>query len=169
MKIPRSVPARWVAVVAFAVVALASTLGSAQGDPPPTATSSLQTASYPLFAVEDSGVTGQLQVVELAEGGTQLILTVHGIVASRPYTSAVYVGSCGPDRPVFLELEPIGRANDPFVSITESTRTFAEVTQGDHFVYVFDGDAIDRPDVAGLDVPALACGEVGLGALEGQP
>ena len=169
MKIRRPFQASLVAVVAIAVVAFASTLGSAQGDPPPTTTSSLQTASYPLFAVDVSDVTGQLQVVELAEGGTHLVLTVHGLVEGSPYSAAVYIGSCGPDRPVFLELEPIGRENDPFVSITESLLTFAELTQGDHFVYVFDGDAIDRPDVAGLDVPALACGEVGIGALEGQP
>lgn len=164
METRRSFPA-----LAFAVVLIGSTLGSAQGDPPPMSAQSLQTASYPLFAVADSGVTGQLQVVELAEGGTHLVLTVHGLTEGAPYAAAVYVGSCGPDRPVFLELEPIGRANDPFVSITESTLTFAELTQGDHFVYVFDGDAIDHPDVEGLDAPALACGEVGLGALEGQP
>lgn len=164
MTIHRSFPA-----LAVAVVALASTLGSAQGDPPPPAPQSLQTASYPLFAVDGSGVTGQLQIVEQAEGGTHLVLTVHGLMAGEPHAAAVYVGVCGPDRPVFLELEPIGRENDPFVSITESTFTFEELTQGDHFVYVFDGDAIDRPDAEGLDMPALACGEVGLGALEGQP
>ncbi len=169
MTIHRSFPARLAAVVAFAVVAFAATLGSAQGDPPPTSSSSLQTASYPLFAVDDSGVTGQLQVVSRAEGGTELILTVDGMPADEPYSAAVYVGACGPDRPVFLELEPIGRENDPFVSITESMLTFAELTHGNHFVYVFGGDAIDRPDVEGLGVLALACGEVGLGALEGQP
>ncbi len=164
MTIHRTLPA-----LVFAVAVFAVTLGSAQGDPPPTSTPSLQTASYPLFPVEDSGVTGQLQVVELAEGGTHLVLTVQGLTEGEPHAAAVYVGSCGPDRPVFLELEPIGRENDPFVSITESTLTFDELTQGDHFVFVFDGATIDQPDVEGLDVPALACGEVGLGALEGQP
>ena len=160
MTIHRSFAALVVAVVAFA-----PTLGAAQG----IAVRSLQTASYPLFAVDDSGVTGQLQVVELAEGGTHLVLTVHGLTAGEPHAAAVYVGACGPDRPVFLELEPIGRDNDPFVSITESALTFAEITEGDHFVFVFDGEAIDQPDAEGLDVPALACGEVGLGALAGQP
>ncbi len=158
MKIHRIVPA-----VVFALVASVA----AQGEPP--ATQTLQTASYPLFVVEDSGVTGQLQVVELAEGGVQIVLTVHGLVEGQPYAAAVYVGSCGPDRPVLQELEPIGRENDPFVSITESTFSFAEVTEGDHFVFVFDGDTIDAPDVEGLDAVALACGEVGLGALAGQP
>lgn len=160
MQFHRSIAALMVAVVAFA-----PNLGAAQGN----ASESLRTASYPLFAVDESGVTGQLQVVELAEGGTHLVLTMQGLVEGAGHTAAVYVGTCGPDRPVFLELEPIGRENDPFVSITESTITFTEITEGDHFVYVFDGDTIDRPDAEGLDVPALACGEVGLGALESQP
>lgn len=159
MKMHRIVPA--------ALFALVATVAAAQGEPP--ATQTLQTASYPLFAVDDSGVTGQLQIVELAEGGTQLVLTVHGLVEGRPYAAAVYVGSCGPDRPVLQELEPIGRENDPFVSITESTISFEELTEGEHFVFVFDGDAIDGPEVEGLDAVALACGEVGLGALAGQP
>jgi hypothetical protein len=160
---------RSLASIVFAALACVLTTGLAQADPPPEATQTLRTASYPLFAVDASGVTGQLQVVARAEGGTELILTVDGIEAGGSYTAAIYVGSCGPDRPVVLELEPIGRENDPFVSITESEVSFDEITEGDHFVYVFAGETIDRPDEEGLDVPALACGEVGLGAVEGQP
>jgi hypothetical protein len=114
-------------------------------------------------------VTGQLQIVQQETGGTLLILTMLGLEEGRTYPAALYVGSCGPDRPVHLELEPVGRENDPFVGITESEFTFDELTQGEYFVYVFDGDTIDRPETEGLDVPALACGEVGLGAVEGQP
>ena len=164
------------ALVAFAIVAFASTLGSAQGEPPSGDRFSIETASYPLFAVEESGITGQLQIVQTVEGGTHLVLTVYRLAAGAPHAGAVYasgaalyVGSCGPDRPVVLVLEPVGRENDPFVSITESSLTFEELTHGDHFVFVFDGRAIDRPTMEGLDVPALACGEVGLGALAGQP
>ena len=160
---------RSVAALVIAIAACVLTAAVAQGDPPPAETHTLQTASYPLFALGDSRVTGHLQVVARAEGGTQLILTVDGLREGRPYMAAVYVGSCGPDRPVLLELEPIGRLNDPFVSITESEFTFDDLTAGDYFVYVFDGDAIERPDAEGLDVRALACGEVGLGALKGQP
>ncbi len=160
---------RSIATLVFTVVACAMTAGAAQADPPAEATQTLQTASYPLFAVDDSGVSGQLQVVARAEGGTELILTVEGLEEGRPYTAAVYVGDCGPDRPIALELEPIGRENDPFVSITESTLSFEEITGGDHFAYVFAGDTIDRPDTEGLDAPALTCGEVGLGAVVGQP
>lgn len=157
------------AALVFTVAACVLTSGVAQGDAPPAEAQSLRTASYPLFPVDGSGVSGQLQVVAQVAGGTELILTVDGLEAGGPYTAAVYVGDCGPDRDVYLELEPIGRENDPFVSITEAPVSFAELTQGDHFVYVFTGDSIDRPATAGLDVPALACGEVGLGAVEGQP
>jgi hypothetical protein len=155
------------ALVVVATVVGILAFGMAQQDPQPQETPS--TASYPLFPVDDSGVTGQLQVVEQVTGGTLLILTMLDIEEGRTYPAAIYVGSCGPDRPVHLELEPVGRENDPFVSITESEFTFDELTQGEYFVYVFDGDTIDRPQTEGLDVPALACGEVGLGAVEGQP
>jgi hypothetical protein len=143
--------------------------GAAQQATPPQASQSLTTVSYPLFEVDGSGVTGHLQVVEQVTGGTELILTMQGMVEGRTYPAAIYVGSCGPDRPLHLELEPVGRENDPFVSITESTFTVDDFSKGEYFVYVFDGDTIDLPDDEGLDVPALACGEVGLGALEGQP
>jgi hypothetical protein len=156
------------ALVIAAVVAGILASGMAQQDPRPEETQSLSTASYPLFPVEDSGVTGQLQIVEQVTGGTELILSVIGVDGGRTYPAALYVGSCGPDRPVHLELEPVGRENDPFVGITASEFSFADLTQGEYFVYVFDGDTIDRPDSEGLDVPALACGEVGLGAVQGQ-
>ena len=61
------------------------------------------------------------------------------------------------------------RENDPNVCITASEFAFADLTEGDFFAYVFNGDTIDRPEQEGLDVPALACGEVGVGAVEGQP
>jgi hypothetical protein len=155
------------ALVAAAAIAGILAFGLAQQAPQETQT--LATASYPLFPVDESGVTGQLQIVEQVTGGTELVLTMLGIDEGRTYPAAIYVGSCGPDRPVHLELEPVGRENDPFVSITESEFTFEELTHGEYFVYVFDGDTIDRPETEGLDVPAIACGEVGLGAVEGQP
>ena len=175
MKPHRSIAALAVAVVAFAVGALATAQGLVLREPPSGYPWNVRTASYPLFAVEGSGITGHLQVVEKVQGGTHLVLTVYRLTAGdrragnvSDHAAAMYVGSCGPDRPMLLMLEPVGRTNDPFVSLTESTLTFEEVTQGDHFVYVFDGGTIDQPDGAGLDVAALACGEVGQGALAGQ-
>ena len=117
---------RVIAALVFAAVAVVLTAGLSQGDAAPVETSGLATASYSLHPVEDSGVTGQLQIVEQAPGGTLLILTLVGIDEGRRYPAALYVGNCGPDRPVHLERE-------------------------------------------GLDVPALVCGEVGIGAVDGQP
>jgi hypothetical protein len=156
------------ALLAAVAVLIAFTLGTAQQEQAPGEPQTLSTASYPLFPVDDSGVTGELQVVSRMSGGTVLILTMLGIEEGRTYPAAIYVGSCGPDRPLLLELEQVGRENDPFVSITESELTFDDLTTGEYFVYVFDGDTIERPDDEGLDVPALACGEVGLGAIEEQ-
>jgi len=164
MPITRSIAALAV-VVLIAVVAY----GLAQADPAPAESQTVQTASYSLHPVDESGVTGHFQVVERVPGGTRLILTLLGIEEGRTYPAALYVGSCGPDRPVLLQLEPVGRENDRFVGITQSEFTFDDLTQGEYFVYVFDGDTIDRPETEGLDVPALACGEVGLGAVAEQP
>lgn len=151
-------------LAALAVVLAAMlAFGLAQQEPAPATVS---TASYPLFPVDDSGVTGQLQIVERMEGGTHLILTLVGIQEGSTYPAALYVGSCGPDRPIYLELQPV---TDPYVGITASEFSFVDLTEGDYFVYVFDGETIDRPETEGLDVPAVACGEVGVGAVEGQP
>ena len=159
---------RIVAALVFATFAAVLTAGLTQGDAEPAETSGLATASYSIHPVDDSGVTGQLQIVEQATGGTLLILSLMGMEEGRTYPAALYVGNCGPDRPVHLELERVGRENDRYVGITESEFSFADLTQGDFFVYVFDGDTIDRPESEGLDVPALACGEVGL-AVDAQP
>jgi len=160
---------RSIAALAVAVFVAILAVGLAQQDAAPAESQTVQTASYALFPVDESGVTGHLQVVERVPGGTRLILTMLGIDEGRTYPAALYVGSCGPDRPVLLQLEAVGRENDRFVSMTQSEFTFDDLTQGEYFVYVFDGDAIDRPETEGLDVPALACGEVGLGAVAGQP
>jgi hypothetical protein len=165
MSIHRALTALLGAAVAAATIALAAS----HVDERPGELQGLSTASYGLFPVDDSGVTGQLQIVSRMNGGSVLILTVHGIDDDRTYPAALYIGSCGPDRPLLLELEAVGRANDPFVSITETQIPFADLTEGEYFVYVFDGPTIDRPEREGLDVPALACGEVGRGANEEQP
>jgi len=143
--------------------------------PPLGSPLSIETASFPRFAVEDSGITGQLQLVQTVDASTLLALTVYRLGAGEPYsaavyplTAAVYVGTCRLDRPALPMLEPVDRANDPFVSITDSTITFAEHTQGDHVVDVFDGGTIDHPDGAGLDVLARSRGEVWLGAIKGR-
>jgi len=154
-------------LIAVIVLAIAWTLAVAQPGVPPRAEEliTLSTASYPLFPVEGSTIRGQLQVVERMEGGSVLVLTVDGLEVGRPYRAALYLGDCGPDREVVLELEPVGRANDPYVSITETDLTFDAITQGDHFAAVFAGEGIDRPEAEGFDVPVVACGEVGLGAI----
>lgn len=126
-------------------------------------------ASDALHPVDESGVTGHLQIVERMEGGTRLILTLMGAEKGRTYPAAHYVGSCGPDRPVLLELEQGGRENDRFVGITRSELSFGDLTEGGFFVYVVDGDTIERPAPEGLDGRALACGEVGLGTVQGTP
>ena len=160
---------RFVAALLLFTVAAVLSAGFAQGEGVRAETSYLATDSYSLHPVDDSGVWGQLQIVEQETGGTLLILSLMGMEEGRTYPAALYVGNCGPDRPVHLELERVGRENDRYVGITESEFSFADLTQGNFFVFVFDGDTIDRPESEGLDVPALACGEVGLGAGYGQP
>ncbi len=126
----------------------------------------LQTASFQLFPVEGSGVSAQLQVTSTVDGGVKLIMSASGIDTGSTYGAAIYHGDCGPDRALALELTPVGSApNDPFASTTETSKlSFDDLTTGNYFVYLFDGNGIDRPETFGLDTPALACGEVGKGA-----
>lgn len=143
--------------------------GQADAEPArPEEFDELRTASFGVFPVEGSGVNGVLQVTEQQEGGLRLVMSLTGIERGERYPVAVYAGDCGPDRELVLELEPVGGGsipNDPFASLTEPELSFDELTGGDFFLYVFEaGDAVDRPADFGLDVPALACGELGAGA-----
>ena len=127
---------------------------------------SVSTQSYPLFPVDGGGFTATLQVAESEGGDAELVLSISGLDPNDTYRGAIYEGDCGPDRPLVLELAPTGLGGDPYVSTTETNEvSFEGLTEGDHFVYLFEGDEIDRPEPTGLDGEALACGEVGAGAL----
>lgn len=154
-----------VAVLAALLLGLAAAQDDDAADAEqPAADATVRTASYGVFPVEGSGVSGHLQVTSTTEGGVRLVLSVSGLAESRELGAAIYEGDCGPDRPLLLRLTPVGMPNDPFVSITESDIAFDTLTEGDHFVYLFEENEIDTPEQEGLDVPALACGEVGAGA-----
>lgn len=114
----------------------------------------LRTASYGIFAVGGSGVSGQLQVADRAEGGTRITVTLVGIDTAARYPTAIYRGDCGPDRERLLELEPVPFEPGETAGITESTVAFETLAEEDNFVYVYapDGETV------------VACGEVGLGA-----
>lgn len=159
------------ATVAFLALALVGGLALAQdgavsdapGDLPGPA---LDTASYAVFPVEGSDVSAQLQVSQMAEEqGSRLVLSLGASAdPSATYRAAIYEGDCGPDRPIVLELALVGVDGDPYALTTETAVSFQTITTGDHFVYLFGSEEIDRPDTFGLDGELLACGEVGEGA-----
>lgn len=110
--------------------------------------------SYALSAVENSGVSGNLQVSEQLEGGTRLTVSLTGISAGGDYAIVLHEGNCGPDRPEVARLENVNAADgNPNSSVTESALSFDAITTGNHFLYVFSGEP-------GGEI--LACGEVGL-------
>lgn len=116
-----------------------------------------RTASFYLAPVEDSGITGHLQVTEEVEGGSKLVVTLQGITPGERYALALFEGDCGPDRPLVTELEPVSNLEgDPYVSLNSSKVPFAEFAEGDYFLYVYGGES--------TDAPVVACGEVGQGA-----
>jgi len=117
----------------------------------------LRTESYYIAPVENSGVSGNLQVVEAADGSSAFIVTLKGITEGSRHALTLFEGDCGPDRDVVLELNPIGSFNnEPFASITTSELPFEAVAEGDHFVYVYTDESM-------ASAPA-ACGEVGVNA-----
>ncbi|HEX7021947.1 MAG TPA: hypothetical protein VF171_03750 [Trueperaceae bacterium] len=115
----------------------------------------LSTASYALSPVQDSGVSGSLQITERAEGGTRLTVTLAGAGSGR-HALVLHAGDCGPDRPAVLRLQDVGApGTEPDASVTDSSLSFATLSQGDYFLYVYAGEPGSR---------LLACGEVGQGA-----
>jgi hypothetical protein len=117
----------------------------------------LKQESYGIYMIDNSSIDGVVQVFEKKAGGVQFIITLNGLLPGELYSAALYSGNCAPDQPLVLELETVGDSvpEDPFVSITESDLTFETVTTGDHFVMIYGRE---------LAPPALACGEVGVGA-----
>lgn len=142
-------------LVVVAIGGYGAAQDQAQAAPP--AEAAIETASYQLFPVEGSDVSGALNVTQRVEGGTQFVVTLVGITEGRQYLPVLFRGDCGPDRERVRALPPVGSIEgDPFVSISETEMDFAEVTEGDYFLYVYRG--------AEPEGQPLACGEVGAGA-----
>jgi hypothetical protein len=117
---------------------------------------SIGTETYYLASVDNSGVDGHVQIAEVFEGGSKLVVTMNNVLADYRYAVVLYEGDCGPDRPEVLRLGDINNSSgDPNTSITEAALSFDELTQGNYFMYVFAGET---------DSQILACGEVGQGA-----
>lgn len=117
---------------------------------------SISTETYYLASVDNSGVAGHVQIAEIYEGGSKLVVTMNNTLPDYRYAVVLYEGDCGPDRPEVLRLGDINNSSgDPNTSITQAELTFDELTQGNYFMYVFAGET---------DSQILACGEVGVGA-----
>ncbi|MEX2541890.1 MAG: hypothetical protein WD314_08775 [Trueperaceae bacterium] len=124
---------------------------------------SLRSESYQLFSLEGSGTTGTLNVTERIEEGTQLVVTLVGIETGDLYLPVLHRGDCGPDRERVFALPPVGSIpDDPFSSISNSSVTFDEISQGDFFLYIFHGG--EDGSGAEQESDPIACGEVGEGA-----
>lgn len=129
---------------------------TATGVKPEEFETSIRTAGYGIFSVNNSGIGGQMQVSEQVEGGTNIIVTLDGIEVGKSYPMELRQGDCGPDRALLSELEPVPSvAGDPRASWTELPLTFEEIAEANNFIYVY------APDNSGT---VVACGEVGLGA-----
>lgn len=150
---------RATALTRFLLAATLLLLGGsvvAQEEAPPDSQRGLRSASYQLFAIEGSGVSGTLNVTERVGGGTTFVVTGIGINPGVFYQPVLFAGDCGPDRERIAELALIGSVpEDPFVSISEVSMPFEQVAEGDYFLYIY-------PE--GGDGEPLACGEVGAGA-----
>jgi hypothetical protein len=117
----------------------------------------LRTTSYTLFPIEGSGIGGKLQLQETADKTVRASLTLTGIVEGYYYDAAIFLGDCSPNQAEVLRLETVGESipEDPFASLTFTDIPYDTITTGNHFVMVF---------AQGTTSPALACGEVGVGA-----
>jgi hypothetical protein len=135
--------------------------GLAQGSQLPTGVKSeefatqMRTEGYGIFAVNNSGISGQIQIAEEAEGSSRVIVTLSNIQPGQSYGLEIFQGDCGPDRPSLLKLHSVPTIpDDPTGSWTNTDLTYDELAGSNNFVYVY------APDGA-----VIACGEVGAGAL----
>jgi CHRD domain len=135
--------------------------GLAQGSELPTGVkpeefaTQMRTEGYGIYGVNGSGINGQIQIAETAEGGSTVVVTLSNIQAGQRYGLEIFQGDCGPDRPSLIKLNPVPSVpSDPNASWTDTSLHYNELAEGNNFVYVY------APDGA-----VLACGEVGAGAL----
>jgi hypothetical protein len=117
----------------------------------------LRTVSYGLFPIEGSGIEGKLQLQENVDKSVRATLTLSGIVEGYYYDAIIFSGDCSPNGSEVLRLETVGESipEDSFASLTTTAISYDTLTTGNHFVMVF---------AQGTTSPALACGEVGVGA-----
>ncbi len=114
----------------------------------------LETASYGIFEVAGSGINGQVQFTDEADGGTQIIVTLRGVQAGANFPMDIKSGDCGPDGSALLELNdfPLGLV-DPDASMTETDMSISTFSEQNNYLTIYSKDGT-----------VLACGEVGLGA-----
>lgn len=124
------------------------------------------TASYGLFPINNSGVSGYVQMTE-EMGHTRVAVTLSNIDRGSRYLPVLFEGTCGPDREMVLALNPVGSfVNDPFVSLDEIQIPVNQIEQTQYFMYIFAGSELPPLNEAGfvsID-NAVACGQIGLGA-----
>src|SRR5690554_6154310 len=78
-----------------------------------------RTASYGLFPMAGSGVSGYVQMTE-EMGHNRVTVTLSNIQRGSQFLPVLFEGTCGPDRPMVTALAPVGSfTNDPFVSLDE--------------------------------------------------
>jgi hypothetical protein len=117
--------------------------------------------SYGLFEVNGSGVNGNIQF--MTEGNqVKITTTIYNMQMGQRRAVALFEGDCGPDRRMVAQLETVPNVeSDMYSSITYTTIPFDQITQGNHFAYVYAGDVVNQADI-------VACGEVGAGANASQ-
>ena len=125
-----------------------------------------QTASYGVFPINGSGVSGYVQMTE-EMGHTRVTVTLSNINRGSEYLPVLFEGTCGPDREMVAALAPVGTfTNDPFVSIDEIQLSVNQIEQTQYFMYIFSGSEMPAENERGfLEIDrAVACGQIGLGA-----
>lgn len=125
------------------------------------------TASYGVFATDNSGVNGQVQF-SAEEGHTRVAVTLTGITRGGQFLPVLFEGTCGPDREMVAAFNPVGSfTNDPFGSVTDwHGLTVQQLAGGQYFLMIFRGADMPAENERGyLSLDNLvACGQVGLGA-----
>jgi hypothetical protein len=134
----------------------------AQTTPPPGEAreqefDTLRTASFGIFEVEGSGISGQVQIAETAEGGPRVVVTLPGIAPDAQYFADIRRGDCGTGGELVVQLNSVPIQPGENFGETRVEVSFEEVAEADNYLTIYA--SAEREDI-------LACGEVGEGAIQ---
>ncbi len=118
----------------------------------------LKTASYQIYPVNGSGISGVVQITEKATGGTRILVTLQGLAPGHTYPDQLHAGDCGSEGSTVVPLQSVPETSAGLSdsSLTDADASFDSIAKQNLYLSV-NASPNDLKTI-------VACGEVGEGA-----